>query len=138
MQDQRLDKWLWCSRFYKTRGLAHDAIQAGHVFVNGQRPKPAKLLTVGTALVIKRTPFEYHLEVLGLAKQRLSAPLAPALYCESADSRSTREQLAEQLKLSAVREDLSPGKLPKRARRDRSVLKRTGGDFKDIDWHEHD
>ncbi len=136
MEDQRLDKWLWCARFYKTRGLAHDAIQAGHVFVNGQRPKPAKVLTVGAKLVIKRAPFEYHLEVLGMATQRQSSPMAQTLYRETVDSQRAREQLAEQLKLSAVREDPGSGKLDKRARRDRSTLKRIGGDFEEIDWHD--
>jgi ribosome-associated heat shock protein Hsp15 len=136
MEDQRLDKWLWCARFYKTRGLAHDAIQAGHVVVNGQRPKPAKVLTIGTALVIKRAPFEYHLEVLGMAKQRLSAPLAQALYRETEGSLHARVLLAEQLKLSAVHEDSIPGKLDKRARRVSSTLKRTAGDFEDIVWHD--
>ena len=136
MEDQRLDKWLWCARFYKTRGLAHAAIQAGHVSVNGQPPKPAKLLTIGTQLLLRRAPFTYDLEVLGMAKQRLSAPLAQTLYRETDDSRKTREQLAEHLRLSAVRVAPAAGKLDKRARRDRSALKRTAGDFGDIEWHD--
>ena len=36
-QSQRLDKWLWCARFHKTRALAVEAIQGGNVHVNGQR-----------------------------------------------------------------------------------------------------
>ena len=27
----RLDKWLWAARFYKTRGLSADAIDAGRI-----------------------------------------------------------------------------------------------------------
>lgn len=38
----RIDKWLWAARFYKTRGLAQEAIEAGHVRLNGERAKPAK------------------------------------------------------------------------------------------------
>ncbi len=136
MEDQRLDKWLWCVRFYKTRGLAHDAIQAGHVMVNSQRPKPAKLLTTGTLVLLKRAPYEYHIEVLGMAKQRLSAALAQTLYRETDDSRMARARLAEQLKLSAIYEEPSAGKLDKRARRNRTALKRSGGDPEDIDWHD--
>jgi ribosome-associated heat shock protein Hsp15 len=35
----RLDKWLWAARFYKTRGLAADAIDAGKIEENGERAK---------------------------------------------------------------------------------------------------
>ncbi|MGD9600810.1 MAG: RNA-binding S4 domain-containing protein [Gammaproteobacteria bacterium] len=124
MDDQRLDKWLWCARFYKTRTLAQDAIKAGHVSVDGQRPKPSKLLIPGQRVSIRRPPFEIHVDVLGIAKQRLSAPLAQALYQESDASRVARERLAEQLKLSAVHEDIGPGKLDRRDRRERATLKR--------------
>lgn len=134
MDDQRLDKWLWCARFYRTRGLAQDAIKAGHVTVNGQRPKPSKLLAPRHQLTIRRPPYEFHIEVLEIAKQRLSAPLAQALYRETEQSRDARARLAEELKLSAVHEDAAPGKLDRRARRERTTLKRTAGDAPDLDW----
>lgn len=38
----RIDKWLWCARFYKTRAIAVEAIHKGHVKVNGTVAKPAK------------------------------------------------------------------------------------------------
>jgi len=128
MEDQRLDKWLWCARFYRTRTLAQDAIKAGHVTVNGERPKPSKLLMPGQQLSIRRPPYEFHIEVLNMASQRLPAPLAQALYAESSASRDARLRLAEHLKLTAVHETGMPGKLHKRARRERSLLKRTGGE----------
>lgn len=52
MQDRvRLDKWLWAARFYKTRGLAQDAIEAGHVSLNGERanlPGSSRPVTVSS------------------------------------------------------------------------------------------
>jgi len=136
MDDQRLDKWLWCARFYKTRTLAQDAIKAGHVSVDGQRTKPSKLLVPGQQLSIRRPPFEFHVEVLAIAKQRLSAPLAQALYRESEASRIERERLAEQLRLSAVREELGPGKLDRRDRRERASLKRRADPSPATSWEE--
>ena len=43
----RLDKWLWAARFYKTRALAVEAINGGHVRLNGQRAKPGAQLQIG-------------------------------------------------------------------------------------------
>ena len=37
----RFDKWLWAARFYKTRSLAAQAIDAGQARVGGERVKPA-------------------------------------------------------------------------------------------------
>ena len=44
MERLRIDKWLWAARFFKTRGLAVDAIDSGKVEVNGERAKRAKQL----------------------------------------------------------------------------------------------
>ena len=43
----RLDKWLWAARFFKTRGLAQQAIEAGRVLVDGERVKVARALRAG-------------------------------------------------------------------------------------------
>jgi len=124
MDDQRLDKWLWCARFYKTRALAVDAIKAGRVTVNGQVAKPAKTVNPGDSLVVRQPPFEIVLEVRGIAKQRVGAPQARALYEEDAASVAARERLREQLRLSAVIEEPRSGKLNKKDRREREALKR--------------
>lgn len=124
MDDQRLDKWLWCARFYKTRSLAQEAINAGHVTVAGVRAKPSRAVAPGLEIEIRRPPFEMRVEVLGLAAQRLSAPLAQALYREYEDSRLKREALAEQLRLIAAGERHAPGKPDRRDRRELGAFKR--------------
>jgi ribosome-associated heat shock protein Hsp15 len=124
MDDQRLDKWLWCARFYKTRALAVDAIKAGRVAVNGQLAKPAKSLAIGDTLALRMPPYEWIVEVKGVAKQRVGAPEARKLYEETPASLAARERLREQLKLSAVIEDSRGGKLTKKDRREREALKR--------------
>ncbi|MCC7120744.1 MAG: RNA-binding S4 domain-containing protein [Gammaproteobacteria bacterium] len=124
MDDQRLDKWLWCARFYKTRALAVDAIKAGRVAVNDQIAKPSKALVVGDCLLVRLPPYEWVIEVCGLARQRLGAPEARKLYAETPASVAARERLREQLKLSAVVDDLRGGRLTKKDRRDREAFKR--------------
>ncbi len=51
---QRIDKWLWAARFFKTRPLAVEAIDGGHVRVNDERVKPARNVRPGDKIRIKK------------------------------------------------------------------------------------
>jgi ribosome-associated heat shock protein Hsp15 len=95
----RIDKWLWASRFYKTRGLAVDAIEVGKVLVNDTRVKPAKAIGVGDRVDIRVGAYQFNLVVLALSEKRGPAPQAQKLYCESDESRERRALLAEQLRV---------------------------------------
>lgn len=115
--DMRLDKWLWCARFYKTRGLAAEAIKGGKITLNGERAKPSKTVEPGSRLTIRRGPYTYDIEILTLAKARKSAAEAILLYRESAESIEQRETLAAQLKLAAMHTPGTDGRPTKRDRR---------------------
>jgi ribosome-associated heat shock protein Hsp15 len=94
----RVDKWLWAARFFKARSLAVEAITAGHISVNGERAKPAKVLRVGDAIEIRRPPFVHSIVVKALSERRGPASEAQALYDETPESRARRAQLAAELK----------------------------------------
>ncbi len=94
----RVDKWLWAARFFKTRGLAAEAIDAGRVSVNGERAKPSKAVKAGDLLVIRRPPYEHAVKVLGVSDRRGPAPQAQALYEETPESRARRELVAAEIK----------------------------------------
>ncbi len=98
----RIDKWLWAVRFYKTRSLAHDAIEAGRVFVDDIQAKPSRKVAVGQLLRIRTDRGEYVITVERLVAQRVSAAIAQTLYTESEQSRRAREEAAELRKLSRV------------------------------------
>lgn len=113
----RIDVWLWAARFFRTRSLARQAIEAGKVLVAGQRAKPARGLRVGDVLDVERAGELYSIEVLGLSDVRGPAAVAQALYAESAASRERREA---QRKLRAAERAgyrAPEGKPDKRARR---------------------
>jgi ribosome-associated heat shock protein Hsp15 len=95
----RIDKWLWAARFFKTRGLARDAIKGGKVQLNGTRVKPGRSLAQGDCLLIRRGEDEYQVTVKDLGDRRLSASLAQEKYEEDAGSKARRESAAEQRKL---------------------------------------
>ena len=114
----RLDKWLWAARFYKTRSLAAEQIDAGRVEVNGERAKRSRHITIGDKLRIRKPPFEQSIEVLGESEQRGPASVAQALYAESEESAKTRAEMAAHLKAMGppvFRERGKPDKKDRRA-----------------------
>ena len=113
----RLDVWLWAARFFKTRSLAKQAVETGKVDVAGQRAKASRLLRVGDALQVSRGEETFQVSVLGLSDTRGPAPVAQALYAESAASRAARE--AARAQRLAMRDGFRPPEQrpDKRARR---------------------
>ncbi|RUO23625.1 heat-shock protein [Aliidiomarina iranensis] len=98
----RLDKWLWAARFFKTRGLARTAVQAGKVTYNGQRSKPAKPVELGAELVVPRGHDKVEVIVRAISEQRRNATEAQKLYEETAESIRKREANAEARKLNQM------------------------------------
>jgi len=113
----RLDKWLWASRFFKTRKLATEAINGGKVHLNGVRIKPSRAVKAGDMLDITREGFRYHIEVLGLNDKRRPAKEAQRLYEEDEESIRKREQERELRKLNSASVHQSDKKPNKKERR---------------------
>jgi len=95
----RLDKWLWAARFFKTRSMASKAVNGGHVHVNGNRVKPARMVRVGDGLHIRRGTAEFDVVVLGLHSRRGPAVEARSLYRETEESLLRREQAAQKRRI---------------------------------------
>ena len=89
----RIDKWLWAARFYKTRTLAAEAIDAGHVRVDGERVKPAQPVRPGARVSIRKREVTLDVEVVATSERRGPASEAQALYRETAESVAARERL---------------------------------------------
>lgn len=92
----RIDKWLWAARFFKTRSMATDAVEAGKVKLNGNRVKPAHAVKLDDLLDIDNGGTQWEVAVRGLSDVRGSAPIAQALYAETEASIERRRQEAEQ------------------------------------------
>lgn len=125
-QTQRLDKWLWVARFFKTRGQAAAAISGGKVQVAGERVKPSRHVGPGTQLEIRRGPVQWHLVVRAVAKHRRPAREAALLYEETPESIEHRQREAERRRLEAGARRARLGKPSKRERRDAARLKSRG------------
>ena len=95
---QRIDKWLWAARFYKTRSLAADAVEGGKVHVNSERAKPARQVKACDTVFLRKPPYEFTVQVLGLSERRGPAPQAQQLYEETPDSSAARRRLSAEMK----------------------------------------
>ena len=134
MDKLRIDKWLWAARFYKTRSLATDDIHKGRVHVNGQEAKPSREVKVGDVVRVRNGPVERTLTVLGISGARGPAPVAQALYQETAESAQARAQAAEQRRLAPEPAQSQPlGRPTKRDRRHLQQLQ-GGADAWDQRW----
>jgi len=90
VQGLRLDRWLWYTRFFKTRGLAAEAIGRGHARIDGERVKPARNVRIGSRLTIVKGSIEWEIVVLALPNRRGSAAEAGACYQETPESTQRR------------------------------------------------
>lgn len=99
MDKHRLDKWLWAARFFKTRALAADEIGKGRLSVNGQVAKASREMREGDVVDLRRTGDSRTFVVRALSRQRGPAPLAQALYEETAASVERREAAAANRRL---------------------------------------
>ncbi len=75
--DARVDKWLWAARIFKTRAIAAEACKKGRVMMNGMPVKPAKLVSAGDVLDVRKPPVTYTYKVLQAIEKRVGAKLVP-------------------------------------------------------------
>jgi ribosome-associated heat shock protein Hsp15 len=115
----RLDKWLWAARFYKTRSLAADEIGKGRVAVNGQVAKASRELHVGDEVQMRQPGgLQRAVLVQALSENRGAAPVAQALYAETAQSIQARDKAAQDRRLLAEpSQSIEHGRPTKRDRR---------------------
>ena len=73
----RIDKYLWCTRYFKTRNQAATACKKGHVLLNGLESKPAREVQTGDHIRVRIDQVNYELEVLGIPRSRVGAKLVP-------------------------------------------------------------
>jgi ribosome-associated heat shock protein Hsp15 len=113
----RIDKWLWAARFFKTRRLAAEAVVGGKVEVNGDRPKPSRIVRAGDTISIRRSLYKWTIVVKDITSRRGPVSQAQKLYEETDESVRKRDAAIAQLKLERSPEFDAPGRPSKRDRR---------------------
>ena len=79
--EERIDKWMWAMRLFKTRTIATEACKKGRVTIKQggteMVAKPSRTIKVGDVIDVKKPPVTYTFKVLALSENRLGAKLVP-------------------------------------------------------------
>ena len=94
----RVDKFLWCVRYFKTRSIATEACKQGKVRIADAIVKPSREVYPGDKLVVRKNQINYEIEVLDLPSSRVGAKLVN-LYINDVTPKEEFEKL-ELLKYS--------------------------------------
>lgn len=96
--EERIDKWMWATRIFKTRTISTEACKKGRVMVNDAEVKPSRLIKVDDIVKVRKPPVTYSFRVKALTENRLGAKLVPD-YLENITPQSELD-LLEVVKIS--------------------------------------
>ena len=71
----RVDKYLWCVRYFKTRNMVTELCKKNHVTVNGIVAKPSREVFPSDAVTFRRDQITYKIRVLAIPENRVGAKL---------------------------------------------------------------
>ena len=121
MNDERIDKWLWAMRVFKTRSDAAEAIRNNRVAVNGGYCKPSREVREGDIIEVKRMPVVYRYKVTGLVSSRQPAKNVPD-YCVNITPQEELDKLSAPRETVFVFRERGTGRPTKKERREIDAL----------------
>ena len=71
----RVDKYLWCVRYYKTRNMVTEACKKNHITVNGQVAKASKEVFPSDKVTFRKDQITHIISVLDIPDNRVGAKL---------------------------------------------------------------
>lgn len=120
-REQRIDRWLWCARFFKSRTLAQKLAQAGRVRINRRIvDKASTPIRVGDVLTFPQAREIRVVRIVALTSRRGPAPEARLLYEDLTPPR-------EAAPASAPSRERGAGRPTKRERRRTDRLRAADG-----------
>lgn len=124
----RIDKWLWAVRIFKTRSLAAEACNKGHVTIGEVHAKPSRELKGGEIVKVRMAPIERHYLVKQLTDKRMSAQLA----VNFVEDVTPPETLALLNSVKAYGFETRPRGLGRPTKRDRRMIDKLKGGEEEI------
>lgn len=129
----RIDKYLWCVRYYKTRNMVTEACKKNQITVNGQVAKASKEVFPTDVITFRKDQITQTITVLDIPENRVGAKLVD-IYRRN-DTPAEVYQHLELLKLSKEHYRKSgTGRPTKKDRRDIDDYGNTNDTPETDDW----
>ena len=74
-KDMRIDKYLWCVRYYKTRNMVTEACKKNQITVNGNVAKPSKEVFPTDKITFRKDQITRIITVLDIPANRVGPKL---------------------------------------------------------------
>ena len=71
----RVDKYLWCVRYYKTRNMVTEACKKNHITVNGQVAKASREVYPSDKVTFRKDQIVHKIAVLDIPESRVGAKI---------------------------------------------------------------
>ncbi|MCQ2170079.1 MAG: RNA-binding S4 domain-containing protein [Bacteroidales bacterium] len=121
MDSERIDKYLWAIRVFKTRSEATDACNGNKVQINGVNAKASKAVKIGDSIKVRKGTVLYEFKVNQLSGTRMGASLVPQ-YAQNLTPESELAKLHAPVETFFVKRDRGSGRPTKKERRELDAL----------------
>lgn len=121
MDSERIDKYLWAVRVFKTRSEATDACNGNKVQINGVNAKASKAVKIGDSIKVRKGTVLYEFKVIQLSGTRMGASLVPE-FAQNLTSESELAKLHAPVETFFVRRERGSGRPTKKERRELDAL----------------
>lgn len=115
--EERLDKFLWSIRVYKTRSEATEACKSGKVKVNGMESKPSKEVKENDIIEVRKGSVHYQYRVIIPIGNRQGAKVV-SQYAEDITPQEELDKLNAPFETIFLKRDRGTGRPTKKERRD--------------------
>lgn len=113
----RVDQYLWCLRYYKSRNQASLGCKQGHVKIGDQSVKPSREVIIGDKIKVRKNQIWHKLIVMDIPKSRLGAKLVD-IYRENITPDDAFDQLNVQNLSKVPKREKGTGRPTKKDRRE--------------------
>ena len=131
--EERIDKWMWATRIFKTRTISAEACKKGRVSIGDAPAKPSRTVHVGDKGKVRKPPGTNYFIGKARTENRLGAKLVPD-YLENITPKSELD-LLEVVKISGfIDRRKGLGRPTKRDSREMARFKEDIADNSDLGW----